>query len=345
MALLGLALPARCLLAQAPATGPSVQGFLFGDMVYTAAEGTASDGFKLGQIVGHANGTLSEHVLFFGEMSITYRGGSYSVVMERAILRYDFSDALKLSVGRFHTPISYWNTAFHHGLWLQNSVARPEPVKFGTPFIPVHFVGAMAEGRIPNTPVHYMGGVGNGRSSGGVGAQDGGDANGNRAVILSASIQPSRLPGFRVGGGFYLDRVPDGGAGQADERTWSGHVVWDRGMWNVIAEYIDVNHDAAVGGATSGSTAYYVHVGARLPGELRSLTPYGRYEKMDVSASDPVFGTDLPDYEAVVGGVRYDLDATAAIKAEYRNEKRAGGASTDSFFLQAAFALAIGGQS
>jgi len=339
-----LALWTTGLAGQADLTGPTVQGFIFGDVLYASVEGT-DPGFRVGQMVAHANGTLSEHVLFFGELSATYRNSAYSVAMERAILRYEFNDAVKLSAGRYHTPISYWNTAFHHGLWLQGSVARPRAVTFGTPFIPVHFVGAMAEGRIPGTPVHYMGGVGNGRDSSGRGAQDGGDANGNRAVIVSTSIRPSTLSGLRIGGGVYLDRVPDGGAGESDERILSGHVVWDRGMMDVVAEYIDVAHEPTLGGTSRGSSAAYVHVGVRLPGSLRDLTPYGRWENMEVDSADPVFGSVLPDYDAIIGGVRYDLEGLAALTAEYRNEKFDGGASANSFVMQASFAIAVGGQS
>jgi hypothetical protein len=35
----------------------------------------------------------------------------------RSSLRYEANDYFKLSFGRFHTPINYWNTAFHHGQW------------------------------------------------------------------------------------------------------------------------------------------------------------------------------------------------------------------------------------
>ena len=344
LALAGLSLAVAPVAAQLGQTGPTVQGFIFGDAVYSAMEGPGTEGFQLGQIVGHANAVLAERVLFFGEVSLTYRSGSYAVNMERAILRYEFSDALKLSAGRYHTPISFWNTAYHHGLWLQASVARPEPVKFGTAFIPVHFVGAMVEGRLPNTPVHYMAGVGNGRNSSGVGAQDGGDANDHRAVVLSASVQPLSLLGFRVGGGLYLDRVPDAGVGETDELIWSGHVVWERGPLDLIGEYIDVTHEPVNGGTSIGSTAYYVHAGWSLPGAWRAFTPYARWEEMDVPAVDPVFGGLLPDYEAVVAGIRYDLDAPAAIKAEYRREKILD-IDRDAVFLQASFAIPIGGQS
>jgi hypothetical protein len=216
-------------------------------------------------------------------------------------------------------------------------------VKFGTSFIPVHFVGAMVEGRLPNTPVHYMGGFGNGRNESGVGAQDGGDANGHRAVIAAASVQPASLLGFRVGGGLYLDRLPDSGTGATDERIWSGHVVWDRGSLDLVAEYIDVSHERGAGGSVA-STAYYLHGGVRLPGAWSAVTPYVRWEEMDVDITDPVLGGVVPDYEAIVAGVRYDLDAPAALKAEYRRE-RVFGVDRDAVFVQASFAIPIGGQS
>jgi hypothetical protein len=83
------------------------------------------------------------------------------------ILRFDRSDTLKLSVGRYHTPINFWNTAFHHGQWLQTTVTRPEMIQFGGKLLPVHFVGGLMEGAVPagGLDLHYQVGVGNGRSS------------------------------------------------------------------------------------------------------------------------------------------------------------------------------------
>src|SRR2546425_13004144 len=91
----------------------------------------------------------------------------FNLEIERTILRYDFSDLLKLSAGRYHTPISYWNTAFHHGQWLQTTANRPEMIKFGGFFLPVHFVGILAEGAVAprSLGLHYDGGGGNGRGA------------------------------------------------------------------------------------------------------------------------------------------------------------------------------------
>jgi len=294
-------------------------------------------------MVAHGNATLSDRVAFFGELSIRAASSGYVVAMERAIIRYNFGDAAKVSLGRYHTPISYWNTAFHHGLWLQGSVARPESVRFGSRFIPVHMVGAQVEGRVPGSPVSYVLGVANGRSDNIAAAGDAGDVNGNRAVIASVFVTPSDPFGLRVGGAVYIDKVPQPAALDADERIASAHVVWDRGPAEFIAEYIDVSHEAAGSNTSNGSSAFYVHAGYRLSDELSTVTPYARFERMDIDAADAVFQTLLTDYEAVVAGIRYDFDDLAALKLEYRNEEIDGGSRLDSYFVQVSWAIPLFG--
>src|SRR5581483_5822478 len=112
-------------------------------------------GFDEGQFVLHLASALSPRVNFFGELSLTPRADAgtgnppatgFNAEGERAIIRFDQSDQLKVSFGRYHTPINWWNTAYHHGEWLQTTISRPEMVQFGGKFIPVHFVGALVEG-------------------------------------------------------------------------------------------------------------------------------------------------------------------------------------------------------
>lgn len=324
---------------------PFLQAFLFGDALYSVQEGPAVDGFRLGQMVAHGNATLSERVIFFGELSITARNSGYSLAMERAIIRYEFGDRLKLSAGRYHTPVSYWNTEYHHGLWLQGSVARPEPIKFGSRYVPVHFVGAMAEGNLHQTPVYYAVGVGNGRGDNIAAAGDGGDVNGRRAFVASASLRPRNLFGFRVGGAVYADRISVGGVDFADELITSAHVVWRRGRIDAAAEFINVAHEPVAGGDSESSPAYYVHFGYRLSGSARDFMPYVRFEEMDISAGDVVFAGLVADYSAFIAGVRYDFDRLAALKAEYRSEEVGGGSRAAAFYAQASFAIPVAGGS
>ncbi len=325
--------------------GPSLQAFLFGDALFSTSSAPGPDGFRLGQMVAHGNATLSERVVFFGEVSVSARATGYALAMERAILRYEFNDLAKVSAGRYHTPISYWNTEFHHGLWLQGSVARPEAIKFGSRFIPVHFVGAMLEGNLHGAPLFYAIGVGNGRGENIAGAGDAGDVNGGRAVIVSASIRPRTLFGARFGGAIYIDRIAQGGLDIADERIASAHAVWKRGDVEASAEFIHVTHISLASDESVSSPSFYLHLGHRLRGSLRPLMPYARYEKIDIGTGDVVFTGVLADYEAFVAGLRFDFDNLAALKAEYRGETIGGGARTNAFHLQASFAIPVSGGS
>ncbi|MEJ2203374.1 MAG: hypothetical protein P8170_04640 [Gemmatimonadota bacterium] len=326
---------------QTPVVGPSVRAFLFGDVQYSETDLDRPAGFHLGQIVAHASAILSDRVVFFGELSMTGRDSGYAVEVERAILRYEVNDAFKVSAGRYHTPISYWNTAFHHGVWLQGSVARPESVRFGSRFVPIHFVGAMVEGRLPGSPLSYGVGVGNGRADNIARPGDAGDANGSRAALASVSLQPSELPGARLGGSVYFDDVPRDGDTDADERIVSAHAVWERGALDLIGEYLRVRHAPGGGNPTTSSDAMFFHAGVRLPGRLSMLTPYVRWERMNIADADVVFSGVVSDYEGILGGIRYDFSDLAAIKAEYRSEELGGAGAQGSLYIQASFAVSM----
>src|SRR5438270_359961 len=135
--------------------------------------------------------------------------GGFNMEVERSIIRFEKNDHLKISFGRYHTPINYWNTAFHHGAWLQTTINRPEMVQFGGSLLPVHFVGALAEGSFPlrGLNLHYASGVGNGR--GAVITRDGdfGDVNNSRAWLVNLFAVPDHPYGLEVGGSVYRDKV------------------------------------------------------------------------------------------------------------------------------------------
>lgn len=54
----------------------------------------------------------------------------------------------KAWLGRFHNPIGYWNTQFHHGAYLQNSASRPAIVEYEDDYgiLPMHLTGLLVEG-------------------------------------------------------------------------------------------------------------------------------------------------------------------------------------------------------
>jgi hypothetical protein len=363
--LVSLALAPSAHAQQAPASGehpmpdqaaapggveyPTVHFSGFADIDFSAQKRTAgARGFTEGQLALHLAAGLSPRVNFFGEVSLTPRvdagsgtppASGYNVEVERLLIRFDHSDRLKFSVGRYHTPVSYWNTAFHHGSWLQTTISRPEMIEFGSRFIPVHFVGALFEGSTPakGATFGYQAGIGNGRGSVLSRAGDAGDANARPAGLATFWVRPDRFYGLQFGGAFYADRVSTTGMPEFNEQITSAHVVWERETPEVIAEVTRVRHEGVAGGPVTASHAFYVQAAYRLPDPAHLWKPYLRFEHIGIPSDDVLFaGIRVLDGTTV--GVRYDVTTYAALKGEFRSRRRAAGTPIDNGgFLQVCF--------
>jgi hypothetical protein len=302
--------------------GPSFHLRGFTDMDFAQTDDTHSpDGFSLGQFALHLSASLGPKVSFFGETSFTARSNTFTVEVERAILRYDYNDAFKISVGRYHTPINYWNTAFHHGLWLQTTIDRPQMIEFGGTFLPVHFVGLLAEGSVgpPAAGVGYNFGVGNGRGAILSRAGDAGDVNKNRAWLAKVYARPAALYSVEMGAAVYHDLLTLPTVDGVPELISSAYVAVTRETPEIIAELANVHHHDPLSATDFNSQAFYVQAAWRLA-NYPDWKPYGRYEKMLGAVGEPVFG-DVSSYTGTLG-VRYELSDTAALKAEYRHFRR-----------------------
>jgi len=314
---------------------PSLKIAGFGDINFsTTKRPEGARGFNLGQFVLHMTSELSPRVTFFGEISFTARSdagtGSPSAVgfnteVERMIVRFDHSDYLKMSLGRYHTPINFWNTEYHHGQWLQTTIQRPEMVQFGGRFLPVHFVGALVEGITPagGLNLNYQAGVGNGRSSIISRAGDAGDSNGKRAFLATLFVKPDAAYGLRVGGSAYADTITLASGQEFEERIVTAHAAWQKEDPEVIAELASVRHQQAGSSVATWSHAYYVQVAYRLSGPASRWKPYYRFDHVGVNAADAVF-TLVPRLDSSTLGVRFDL-SLAAVKGEYRTWVRGPG--------------------
>ena len=328
---------------------PSLHIAGFGDVNFAAVNrNDGARGFTEGQFTLHMVSALSPRIAFFGEVTFTPRldagtgspaATGFNAEVERAIIRFDQSDELKVSFGRYHTPINWWNTAFHHGQWLQTSISRPEMVQFGGRFIPVHFVGALVEGVAPSGGwnINYQAGIGNGRGSVISRAGDAGDNNDVPAFLLNVFTKPDRLFGLQVGASAYSDRITTIGRPDYNERIVAGHAVWQHESPEVIAEIADVRHTQVGTSVTTSSVAYYVQAAYRLPAPARLWKPYYRFEHIDIDSNDVVFA-DVPNLDVSIFGVRYDISTYVCIKTEGRIRRRAENLPwTNGWFSQIAF--------
>ena len=305
-------------------------------------------GFDEGQFVLHLSSALSQKVTVFSELSFTARTDAgtgspaapgFNAEVERVILRYDLNDYFKISFGRYHTPINYWNTAFHHGQWLQTTISRPEMTQFGGSFIPVHFVGTLVEGALPagGLNLNYNFGVGNGRgqvlSRGG----DFADINNNRAWLTNLFIKPDKAYGLQMGGSVYRDELSPLNPSGVVAREWieSGHIVWQKETPEFIAEFANVRHDFR-GGGSANSQAFYAQTAYRLP-FANKWKPYYRFEQIHVPKSDAIFRLVVPTFSGSTAGIRYDFASFAAFKLEYRNYSRRDLPNINGIFTQTSF--------
>jgi len=325
---------------------PHIEGFGDFDFAATDQHNTHS-GFSEGQFVLHLTSQLSSKVSFLGELSLTARPDAgtgsppapgFNVEVERSIIRFEENDYFKVSFGRYHTPINWWNMTYHHGEWLQTTISRPEMVQFGGSFLPVHFVGTLVEGAVPadGMNLNYNFGIGNGRSS--VISRDGdwGDINNNRAWLIGLFSRPSGLYGLQFGGAVYRDLITPIAGQPYREWIQSAHLVWQKGNPELIAEVSNVTHEEVGGAVRANSQAWYVQAGYRLPWFDRLWKPYYRFEYIHIPEADQIFRT-IPSLAGSTVGLRYDISRFVALKFEYRNIRRPDEPRVSGAFAQTSF--------
>jgi len=323
---------------------PTLKILGFSNFTFYASDeedAATTSGFKEGQFVLHFASALAPSFSVFAETTLTVRETETTADIERIIVKYSYDDPFKLAFGRFHTPINWWNTAFHHGLWLQTTVTRPAMIRFGGEFLPVHFVGVFADGLIPSGPVNlqYDAGFGNGRGDPLTSANGAGDVNNNRAVLLKLSAKPNHPFGMQVGGAVETDKISEERLTQDyDERIASVYVVFTRETPEVLAEYAHVRHEGVDTGEAYNNDGYYVQAAYRLPVWHDRVKPYARYERLEVDEDDPVWLTQM-DEEIFLVGVRLDVTTFMATKVEGRKEKYGDAPAFHAVYVDASFAF------
>ena len=299
---------------------PSLQirGFADVDFSATDQKGTNS-GFNLGELDLHLASALSRKISYFAEVTFNAQPTGYTVELERNFIRYDYNDYFKLSFGRYHTPIGYWNTAFHHGTWLQTTVDRPNMVMDGGMFTPIHTVGFLAEGNIPSggLGLSYNFGLGNGRGALIERPGDAGDINNNRAWVAKLFARPAKAYGLELGSSVYRDKITLPTGPEYREWIYSAYLTWTKGAPEFLGEFENVNHRNIATNAVANSDAFYAQVAYRLPSFERSVKPYYRFEYTHMPLSEQVFAYQ-PRVESIAG-LRYDISSFAAFKLEYRH--------------------------
>ncbi|HUD27114.1 MAG TPA: hypothetical protein VMQ45_15630 [Burkholderiaceae bacterium] len=322
-------------------TGVPLHGFIdVGGRWYTRVDpgsSNAANGFNEKAIDFYLNPSLGQRIRSLMEIAIetSEYGQSVGIDMERLQVGYVWSDELTVWVGRVHTPYGYWNTAFHHGPQIQTSIQRPKFLAFEDTYglMPAHTVGVWATGRtaVGDGHVTYDATVGNSPRILTNGGQPGtgqvdmnllGSNNHDVSTLVNLGYEfGGALDGLKLGVDAMRWRTTDDVAplpNTTNVRFLGAYGVYTENDWEILSEYykfFDTN--VSDGGSHHRSWAAYAQVGHA----FGRFTPYARWETALLDQSDNFFGTLAPaigaSYRRDVGGLRYDLTSSTALKFEY----------------------------
>lgn len=205
-----------------PAPGvPSIRIGGFADVTLESRQGESAPDFRIGQFVVHTGADIGADLSFFSELSLNSLP-TWETRAERLHLAWNPGDHLTLKVGRLHVPITWWNSNFHHGTWLQATAQRPRMLDFDGNLIPNHVRGISAEGSIPGG---QAAGLRYHASLAGGGDNHTGHAGHTpmgSSVTLGWSARPQRLPRLEIGSVVMLQK--------ADASSAQGHGTGMDGM-------------------------------------------------------------------------------------------------------------------
>jgi hypothetical protein len=132
--------PQPILTSSDNTVSPRLKLNVFGDIGFQATDrrGTISNTFNIGSLDLFMTSRLSPNLSLLGEvLFISRNNNEFEADVERLVMQYHASEYLNFGIGRFHSSIGYYNTAFHQGEWFQAAIGRPFMYQFddsGGPF-------------------------------------------------------------------------------------------------------------------------------------------------------------------------------------------------------------------
>jgi len=329
---------------------PSVKLRMFGDVGYEVSDQKGEpNSFHLGTLDLLLTGVLTDRVSVLGEVLFTpLHDNSIGLDVERLLLQYKQNDYFTLGIGRYHTAIGYYNTAFHQGAWFQTAVDRPFMYAFDDQggFLPLQEVGVTISGQIPsgNLGLNYVAEMGNGRAHllGSDPAQNLQDTNNGKSFNFAVYARPRGMPGLEAGFSTYHDKLTFSDNINHSELISTVYVVYANSNYEFLNEGMLVRHSGSMTGAPGifHTPGFYTQFSRRF-GKYR---PYFRYSYVNAGVAEPIYGD--PADGLIVGrrngptfGLRFDLNDHAAFKLQYDHLAQRGLKSFNALETQFSFAF------
>ncbi len=298
---------------------PSFEAGGFANINVSAASDDKGVDFLVGQLVIHGLADLTHGVGAFFETSFNSTP-SWEVRVERLLLFWEVNEHFKLTLGRFHIPATWWNSNFHHGLWLQTTARRPLMIGYNDAFIANHAVGLMMEGAVPGADglgLRYHLAVSGGGDDHKHSGETAMHAHDDRRLAWTAAVtvEPRAMPNFKLGAVAFADPYRQRDGQRVNELAIGAHLAYTSDSPEFIAEYVLVRHDVPNLDDVFYSHGAYAQLAWRLSGDASAWKPYLRYELMHIDDLDPTLASTVSQ-QLVLAGVRFDATRWCALKVE-----------------------------
>jgi hypothetical protein len=331
-------------------TVPGVKLRMFGDVGYEASTQKGSPNtYRLGALDLFMSGALTDRVSVLGEVLLAPQANNtVALDLERMLFQYKRNDNFGFAIGRYHTSIGYYNTAFHQGAWFQTAIESPFMYAFDDQggFLPLQEIGMTINGQIPSGKLglNYVAEIGNGQSHfpGTDPVQSFQDTNNGKSFNFALFARPSWLPGLQTGVSFYHDHLVLLNDDHQNELISTVHVVYTNYNYEFLNEGLLVRHagsEAAIPGVFH-TPGFYTQFSRRF-GKYR---PYFRYDYVNAGVAEPIYSD--PADGRVVGrrngpsfGLRYDLNDHSAVKLQYDRHAQRGQQDFNTLKAQFSFAF------
>jgi hypothetical protein len=321
------------LAASSPAGAQTLQTNVYGNVDYHVEgsnHGSTASSFAVPTLDLFFRGQAGKLSLLTEVIFDIPEGNSFEADIDRLVLSYEFSEAVKLSAGRFHLAFGYINTAYPHGAAIYLlSVDRPVTVsQFDEEaLLPALGVGVNLSGRLHLGPsiFSYDLEVLNGRGVSAGEIVNAEDHNNEKAVNLRLRYEPGFLAGLVLGVNGYLDNIP---AAPTDattmisprpfklrEQVFGAHAAYVEYPYHLITEVYLIQHIG--NGQTSTTTAWFAEAGY----SFGPITPYLREELVVFpSHPDPFYALtaqqERGNFQATSAGIKWSPFDYLAFKLE-----------------------------
>ncbi len=303
---------------------------VFGDVSLVQRNDDPS-AFTIGPLGFQVTVRLADRLVGRTEYVVKFEDAETVIDLERLYLEYR-TERWALIAGRTHTELGYWNTAFHHGSWLQLSIKRPRVLGFEESggVLATHSTGVtlIYGPRRGDRGLEAVVAVGNGRGRTIDVAQDTSDNNWAKSVLMRIGAVGLGHPALRFGINVAVDRI-------AAETAAVRPLLPDQSLLEIVtgvflalrserlvvfSEAYHVLHRG--GGQTWQFTDGFVLAGYR----FGAIVPFvGIEARQGDGADDPYYRPDpalgsasVPpgDFVEATLGARYEVNGWSALKLE-----------------------------